>query len=275
MSDDFSSQSGSQGGSSKSWSKAASDTLQDTASYAKEEAGRQGAAAVGMLKDGARTLGDEAMDRASRLADEGKEAVTSHLDVFAQAIKRASDELNQNDQTVASQIVRQAAGGLESLSRSINGTSLHDMVDSVRSFARNNPAAFFGGAVLTGLALGRFMRASSPPSGSGWDDYDWRDEDDWGSSDERRDESGRGGNEGISPRPYAGSSYGTGEGAAFTPSTGGAGDRPSSASGYAGGGMANESGGSAGSYGDTGATGSSTTRRKTVQSRGTSTGGDI
>jgi hypothetical protein len=32
----------------------------------------------------------------------------------------------------------------------------------VRDFGRRNPAAFIGGAVLVGLALGRFARASEP-----------------------------------------------------------------------------------------------------------------
>ena len=139
---------------------------------AASEAKRKGAAAYEQIKEGARSLGDEAKERASRLAEDQKVAVTEHLEAFASAVKRAGEDLSERDHTMAAQVVRQAANGLESLSRSVNGASFEDMVDSVRNFGRSNPAAFIGGAVLAGLALGRFARASGHRSAS-----DWRDED--------------------------------------------------------------------------------------------------
>src|SRR5687768_14496423 len=89
-----------------------SDSTQDSAARVRDEAGRLGGEAMSSLKEGARSLGDEAKDRASRYVEGGKEAVTEHLDAFAEAIKRAGDELNERDQTMAAQLVRQAASGL-------------------------------------------------------------------------------------------------------------------------------------------------------------------
>jgi hypothetical protein len=153
-----------------------SDSTQDSVARVRDEAGRLGGEAMSSLKQGTRSLGDEAKHRASRYVEGGKETVTEHLDAFAEAIKRAGEELNERDQTMAAQLVRQAASGLERLSRSVSGANMTDMIESVRSFGRANPAAFIGGAVLAGLALGRFARASSRHdedwrrSGSDWDE---------------------------------------------------------------------------------------------------------
>jgi hypothetical protein len=38
-------------------------------------------------------------------------------------------------------------------------------VRSLNNFARSQPAAFFGGAVLAGFALSRFFKSSAEPSG--------------------------------------------------------------------------------------------------------------
>lgn len=164
-------------------------SIQEGVDRIKDEAKEGGASALAAVKEGAQALGEEARGRVEDYAEGGKEVVRKHLDDFASAVRRASDELSENDQTLASQFVRQAAGGLESLSRSVDNTSFGDLVDSVRSFGRRNPAAFIGGAVLAGLALGRFVRASGRHSD--WDDGD----DDWrsggGSSYPQRDENGR------------------------------------------------------------------------------------
>jgi hypothetical protein len=198
------------------------------------------------VKEGARSLGEEAKDRASRYVEGGKETVTEHLDAFAQAIKRASDELSEKDQTMAAQLVRQAAGGLENMSRSISGASFQDMVESVRSFGRRNPVALLGGAMLAGLALGRFARASSRHGEEDWrrGRSDWGG--DYGESGRYRSQSGfrddwregrSGESEDWTPAPHAGSSYPPGQRSSFAPATHGGADLPPRSQGYAGGGM--------------------------------------
>lgn len=108
----------------------------------------------------ARSAAAAARDRAVEYAEQQKSAASESLDTFAQAVRRASDELSQRDQTMAASLVRQAAGSLESLSRSLSSAGFGDLVDSVRDFGRRNPAAFIGGAVLAGMAMGRFARSS-------------------------------------------------------------------------------------------------------------------
>lgn len=112
-------------------------------------------------KMSARSAAEAAKKRAAEFADEQKSTVSDSLQQFASAIEKAGEELARQDQTLAAGIVRQAGDGLGSFSRSINSSSISEIVDSVRRFGRDNPAAFIGGAVLAGLALGRFAQASS------------------------------------------------------------------------------------------------------------------
>lgn len=124
------------------------------------------------LKAEAQSFASAAQDRVRAEAQRGTQAATKTLGDFANAVRRAGDELEQHDQSPASRLVRQAADGLESLSRNLADKEPGDLLNAVRDFGRKNPAAFIGGAVLVGLALGRFARASEAPSATGLTDAD-------------------------------------------------------------------------------------------------------
>jgi hypothetical protein len=112
------------------------------------------------LKTEAQSFATAAQDRVKAEAQKGTDAATKTLGDFANAVRRAGDELAGADQSPASRLVQQAADGLESLSRNLAGKDPGDLLNAVRDFGRRNPAAFIGGAVLVGVALGRFVRAS-------------------------------------------------------------------------------------------------------------------
>ncbi|MCK5930946.1 MAG: hypothetical protein KAG89_02145 [Fulvimarina manganoxydans] len=112
------------------------------------------------LGEEARAFRDRARDKAYEGADRAKEGVSSSLDDFAAAVRKASDELGERDQSMASHLVREVAGGLEHASRNIGGRDVGELTRSVASFARERPGVFMAGMALAGLALGRFVRAS-------------------------------------------------------------------------------------------------------------------
>jgi len=124
------------------------------------------------LKHEAQSFANAAQNRARAEAQRGTQAATKTLGDFANAVRRAGDELEQHDQSPASRLVRQAADGLESLSRNLADKEPGDLLNAVRDFGRKNPAAFIGGAVLVGLALGRFARASERSGLPGLSDVD-------------------------------------------------------------------------------------------------------
>ncbi|KQT64414.1 MULTISPECIES: hypothetical protein [unclassified Aureimonas] len=129
------------------------------------------------VKQGVSSLGETAREKAAEGVEKGKAQLTSSIGDFAAAVRKASDELGERDQSMAAGLVREVANGLEQATGAIEGRSLQDLSRSVASFARRQPTTFLIGAALAGIALGRFARASgeheqgSPARGrSEWDD---------------------------------------------------------------------------------------------------------
>ena len=120
-------------------------------------------AAAQTVKQEAANFASSAKEKAAGQIDQHKETATRTLGDFANAIRKAGDELSQSDQSMASRLVQQAADGLEGLSRSVSDKRPEELLDAVRDFGRRNPAAFVAGSVLVGLAVGRFLRSSSEP----------------------------------------------------------------------------------------------------------------
>ncbi|WP_058601113.1 hypothetical protein [Aureimonas ureilytica] len=135
-------------------------TLSQAAEREGQSARNEASQASASLRDEASSLMSEARSKAYGTAESGKAAAASSLEDFSAAIRKASDELGERDQSMAANLVRQVAGGLEQASGALKGRDLQDVTRSVADFARRQPAAFLIGATLAGVALGRFARAS-------------------------------------------------------------------------------------------------------------------
>ena len=122
------------------------------------------------VKGEAANFANTARDKALGAVEERQHQATSAVRDFADAIRSAGDQLSERNQGPIAQVVRQAADGLEGFTRSFENKSPQDMLYAVRDFGRRNPAAFIGGSLLIGLAIGRFIRSSMPEP-----DYDAAD----------------------------------------------------------------------------------------------------
>jgi len=118
------------------------------------------------MTETASAAAEQMQSAATDQIEQQKRAASESIQAFAQAVRRASDELSKQDQTAAAQLIQQAAGGLESLSETLSNRSFGDMVDMARDFGRRNPMALAGGAALLGLALGRVARTATAGNGS-------------------------------------------------------------------------------------------------------------
>ena len=116
------------------------------------------------MAETASTAVEAAKSAATERLEEQKRAASQSIDSFARAVRRASEELSKEDQTVAAQLIQEAAGGLEGLSRTLSQKSFGDMLGTVRDFGRRNPIALAGGAALLGLAIGRVARTAAEGS---------------------------------------------------------------------------------------------------------------
>lgn len=137
----------------------------------------QARSATERVRGEARQFADSTRQKAVQAVETQQHKLTGTMGDFADAIRTAGDELTQRNQGFAAQLVRQAADGLEGVSRSLDNRTPGEMLDSVRDFGRRHPMAFIGGAALIGLAVGRFIRASAEPdydadsyeTAGGWD----------------------------------------------------------------------------------------------------------
>jgi len=95
-----------------------------------------------------------------QVAEAQKQSGAEKIGGVAETVRRAADDL-ERDLPRAAGYVHQAADTLERASEALKERSFDELVGSVGQFARSQPAAFFGAAVLAGFAFSRFIKSSA------------------------------------------------------------------------------------------------------------------
>lgn len=81
-------------------------------------------------------------------------------------MRRAASEFD-GDLPIAGTYIRKAASHVEGVADTIKTGNFSDLVRGAQSFARRQPTAFLGIAVLAGFGVVRFLKSSANDSGSG------------------------------------------------------------------------------------------------------------
>jgi hypothetical protein len=120
-----------------------------------------------MIKDQASDLVDAAKDVASQATDKFKTTVdgqktagADYVGSLANTIRRAAREFD-SDLPIAGTYIRKAASQVEGVADTIRTGNFNDLVRGAQSFARRQPAAFLGMAVLAGFGVVRFLKSSA------------------------------------------------------------------------------------------------------------------
>jgi hypothetical protein len=125
-----------------------SGSLSDSAREARESAAREGSKLANRFKE-----------KASSFAEDQKRSGTEKLERIAGAVGRAADDLEKESPETA-RYVRSAAESVRDFSSSLRDRRVEDLAADARDFARRQPWLVFGGAVLAGLAVTRFLKSS-------------------------------------------------------------------------------------------------------------------
>lgn len=80
----------------------------------------------------------------------------------ATQLENIGEALAEDDPFVA-KLAQRASRGVEDMVQYVSQATPQSIVRDTESFARRQPALFFGGAFLLGLAAGRFLKTSAPP----------------------------------------------------------------------------------------------------------------
>lgn len=120
-------------------------------------------------KHKASEVAGQAKDEAKDQLAQKKQQATGSLDDVADAMHAAGDRLEQDDRDAFASYAHNAANQVEHLVQSVRNRSVGEILDEAERFARREPGLFIGGAFLLGIVGARFLKASEPGTGRGWD----------------------------------------------------------------------------------------------------------
>jgi hypothetical protein len=129
---------------------ASSDTIKDQASG---------------FVDSAKDVASQATDKLKQTVDAQKSAGADYVGSLAGTIRRAAKEFD-GDLPIAGTYIRKAATQVEGIADTIKTGNFNDLVKGAQSFARRQPTAFLGMAVLAGFGVVRFLKSSATEADS-------------------------------------------------------------------------------------------------------------
>jgi hypothetical protein len=115
--------------------------------------------------DAAKNVASQASDKFKETIDGQKTAGADYVGSLADTIRRAAREFD-GDLPIAGTYIRKAASGVEGVADTIRTGNFNDLVRGAQSFARRQPTAFLGMAVLAGFGVVRFLKSSANDTGT-------------------------------------------------------------------------------------------------------------
>jgi hypothetical protein len=110
--------------------------------------------------EAAKDMASQATDKFKQQVDGQKNAGADYVGNLADTMRRAAREFD-HDLPIAGAYIRKAAAQIEGVSDSIKTGNFNDLVRGAQSFARRQPTAFLGLAVLAGFGAVRFLKSSA------------------------------------------------------------------------------------------------------------------
>ncbi|SCX87102.1 hypothetical protein [Paracoccus tibetensis] len=108
-------------------------------------------------------VADSLKQEAARREDSIRDNLSKQADSLASALRSAKSEIDP--QSGIGKMFDYAADSVGSMAHSLKSADTAEMVDSVRSFARERPGAFLGLCALGGFGAARFLIAGAPSAG--------------------------------------------------------------------------------------------------------------
>ena len=102
-------------------------------------------------------------DKAEQLAEDQKQAGTGHMRTLATAVHGAARELEGEMPKIANS-VHDVAQRIERTADGLRNRNVEELFEDFDRYARQQPAIVFGGALMAGFVLSRFLRSSATPA---------------------------------------------------------------------------------------------------------------
>lgn len=121
-------------------------------------------------KDGASGVMERVKEGAAAQLSSQKNRATDGLGSLANAVRKTSQPLRENNQDTIARYVEQAADQIERVSTRLRERDVSELMRDAERLARRQPALFIGGAFAIGVLAARFLKSSAGDQPSG----DWR-----------------------------------------------------------------------------------------------------
>ena len=140
------------------------DTIQNSSGMSQPNQSEGSAIDISALAESAKAklseIGGPVKDKAMEVASEQMSAGADHLRTAAQAVHGAARELESTMPEWAG-YVRDIGQRLENFASDLKDGGVDDLLGKVGDFSKNQPALLFGGALIAGFALSRFVKSSA------------------------------------------------------------------------------------------------------------------
>ena len=113
------------------------------------------------------TAGVESLkESAAHLAEQQKESGARQLSGIAGAVHAAADQL-EDQLPGAAGYIHDAAERIDHAASDLRNRNLSDIAESIRRLGQERPLALFGGALLAGFVMTRFLKSGQSGDGAG------------------------------------------------------------------------------------------------------------
>ena len=129
-------------------------------------AGVSDGGAISKVKSEAAGVAQDVKRQGQEQFEAHKQTAADQTEKLAAVVDRVSEELKGQDQESLADYAGQLAGSMKSFADSLRERNLDELVKDTQQLARNNPTLFLMGSVAVGIALSRFLKASSQRSGA-------------------------------------------------------------------------------------------------------------
>jgi hypothetical protein len=92
----------------------------------------------------------------------GRSELAEHVGSVAQVLQDVGKQLRDNQEDTIARYADRAGSGVQRLSEYLEQRDTQELLRDVKTFAKNHPGVFLGGAALVGFAMARFFKSSEP-----------------------------------------------------------------------------------------------------------------
>jgi hypothetical protein len=131
--------------------------------------------AINKVKSEAAGVAQDVKRQGQEQFEERKHTAADQTEKLAGVVDRVSEELRGQDQESLAEYAGQLAGSMKNFAESLRQRSLDELVKDTQQLARSNPTLFLMGSVAVGIALSRFLKASSERSSNQRQDSEFYD----------------------------------------------------------------------------------------------------